>query len=77
MALHELQEAMASYIRPKDDLDSEAAESVRPEWLRPAPGGALWITEEGELARLGLKSNAPALLAAPHAGTAGRTTSPR
>ncbi|MFD8586192.1 hypothetical protein ACFV2A_25245 [Streptomyces californicus] len=59
---------MASHIRPEDDPDSEAAEPVRPEWLRPAPEGTSWITGEGEGARLALKGNAPALRAAPRAG---------
>ncbi|WP_179891912.1 hypothetical protein [Streptomyces sp. sk226] len=59
---------MASYIRPEDDPGSEAAESVRPEWLRPAPEGTSWITEEGVRAHLALKGDAPALRAALHAG---------
>ncbi|MDW4913030.1 hypothetical protein [Streptomyces californicus] len=59
---------MASYIRPEDDPGSEAAEPVRPEWLRPAPEGTSWITGEGEGASLALKGNAPALRAAPRAG---------
>ncbi|MGV0099916.1 MarR family transcriptional regulator [Streptomyces californicus] len=68
MTLPELQEAMASYIQPQDDLAAEAAELVRRGWLRQDAGGALWITEEGEQARLALKGNAPALRAALHAG---------
>ncbi|MET8706553.1 hypothetical protein [Streptomyces californicus] len=59
---------MAPHIRPEDDPGSEAAEPVRPEWLRPAPEGTSWITGEGEGARLALKGNAPALRAAPRAG---------
>ncbi|MEU3885019.1 MULTISPECIES: hypothetical protein [Streptomyces] len=59
---------MASHIRPEDDPGSEAAEPVRPEWLRPAPEGTSWITGEGEGASLALKGNAPALRAAPRAG---------
>ncbi|MFI1188960.1 MarR family transcriptional regulator [Streptomyces californicus] len=68
MTLPELQEAMASYIRREDDLVSDAAELVRRGWLRQDAGGALWITEEGEQARLGLKRNAPAIRAVLHAG---------
>ncbi|MCF3169327.1 MULTISPECIES: MarR family transcriptional regulator [Streptomyces] len=68
MTLPELQEAMASYIQPQDDLATEAAELVRRGWLRQDADGALWITEEGERARLDLKRNTPALLAALHAG---------
>ncbi|MEU1793845.1 hypothetical protein [Streptomyces californicus] len=59
---------MASHIRPEDDPGSEAAEPVRPEWLRPAPEDTSWITGEGEGASLALKGNAPALRAAPRAG---------
>ncbi len=68
MPLPEPQEAVASHIRPEDDPGSEAAEPVRPEWLRPAPEGTSWITGEGEGASLALKGNAPALRAALHAG---------
>lgn len=68
MTLPELQRAMASYIRPEDDLAVEAETLIQKGWLRRDADDRLWITEEGEQARLDLKRNAPAVRAALHAG---------
>ncbi|MFF2223012.1 MarR family transcriptional regulator [Streptomyces globisporus] len=68
MTLPELQRAMASYIRPEDDLAVEAEALIQKGWLRRDADGRLWITEEGEQARLDLKRNAPAIRVALHAG---------
>lgn len=68
MTLPELQQAMASYIRPEDDLAVAAEELVQCGWLARDGGGRLWITEEGEQARLDLARNAPAIRAALHEG---------
>ncbi|MFE8913239.1 MarR family transcriptional regulator [Streptomyces globisporus] len=68
MTLPELQRAMASYIRPEDDLAVEAEALVRRGRLRRDADDRLWITEEGEQARLDLKRNAPAIRAALHEG---------
>ncbi|MFJ6510776.1 MarR family transcriptional regulator [Streptomyces sp. NPDC091406] len=68
MTLPELQQAMASYIRPEDDLAVEAEGLVERGWLRRGGEGRLWITDAGEQARLDLKRNAPAIRAALHEG---------
>ncbi|WP_097870731.1 transposase [Streptomyces sp. rh34] len=68
MTLPELQQAMASYIRPEDDLAVAAEELVQRGWLTRDAAGRLWITEAGEQARLDLKRNAPAIRAALHEG---------
>ncbi|WP_103532570.1 transposase [Streptomyces sp. SM11] len=68
MTVPELQQAMASYIRPEDDLAAEAEALVERGWLTRDSGGRLWITEAGEQARVDLKRNAPAIRAALHEG---------
>ncbi|MFE1480884.1 MULTISPECIES: MarR family winged helix-turn-helix transcriptional regulator [Streptomyces] len=68
MALPELQQAMASYIRPEDDLAVEAEALVERGWLNRDPDGRLWLTEAGEQARVDLARNAPAIRAALHEG---------
>ncbi|MET7361185.1 MarR family winged helix-turn-helix transcriptional regulator [Streptomyces sp. NPDC005562] len=68
MTLPELRAAMASYIRPEDDLAAEAAVLVERGWLTRDSEGRLWLTEEGERARVDLARNAPAIRAALHAG---------
>ncbi|MEV5240143.1 MarR family winged helix-turn-helix transcriptional regulator [Streptomyces cinnamoneus] len=68
MTLPELREAMASYIRPEDDLASEAAVLVERGWLTRDAQDRLWLTEEGEQARVDLARNAPAIRAALHEG---------
>lgn len=68
MTLPELREAMRSYIRPEDDLAAESAVLVERGWLRQDADDRLWLTEEGEQARVDLARNAPAIRAALHEG---------
>ncbi|MEU1506050.1 MarR family winged helix-turn-helix transcriptional regulator [Kitasatospora sp. NPDC005748] len=68
MTLSELREAMASYLRPEDDLAAEAAVLLERGWLSRDTGDRLRLTEEGERARLDLARNAPAIRAALHEG---------
>ncbi|KJY42388.1 transposase [Streptomyces sp. NRRL B-1568] len=68
MTLPELREAMTSYIRPEDDLAAEAEVLVERGWLTRDVEDRLWLTEEGEQARLDLARNAPAIRAALHEG---------
>lgn len=68
MTLPELRGAMASYIRPEDDLAAEAAVLLERGWLTRDAESRLWLTEEGERARVDLKRNTPAILAALHEG---------
>ncbi|MFJ8209449.1 MarR family transcriptional regulator [Streptomyces sp. NPDC096033] len=68
MTVPELRRAMASYLRPEDDLDAEAAVLVERGWLRRDDEERLWLTEAGEEARLSLRRNGPAIRAALHEG---------
>ncbi|MER0483821.1 MarR family transcriptional regulator [Streptomyces sp. Edi2] len=68
MTLPELREAMASYIRPEDDLAVEAEVLLERGWLTRDTGNRLWLTEEGEQARVNLARNAPAIRATLHEG---------
>ncbi|MEV4938836.1 MarR family transcriptional regulator [Streptomyces zaomyceticus] len=68
MTLPELRAAMASYIRPEDDLAAEAAVLLERGWLTRDAESRLWLTEEGEQARVDLGRNTPAILAALHEG---------
>lgn len=68
MTLPALREAMASYVRPEDDLAAEAAVLVERGWLRRDDEQRLWLTEEGERARVDLSHNGPAIRAALHEG---------
>ncbi|MEV8536992.1 MarR family winged helix-turn-helix transcriptional regulator [Streptomyces sp. NPDC051211] len=68
MTLPELREAMTSYIRPEDDLAAEAEVLLERGWLTRDADHRLWLTEEGEQARVDLARNAPAIRAALHEG---------
>ncbi|MFC5664232.1 MarR family transcriptional regulator [Kitasatospora misakiensis] len=68
MTVAELREAMKSYIRPEDDLAAESAALEERGWLRRDAEDRLWLTEEGEQARVDLSRNAPAIRAALHEG---------
>ncbi|MEU9081344.1 MarR family winged helix-turn-helix transcriptional regulator [Streptomyces sp. NPDC048357] len=70
MTVPELREAMASYIRPEDDLAAEAAVLLERGWLARDAEDRLWLTEEGERARVDLARNAPGIRAALHEGIA-------
>ncbi|MFD5300050.1 MarR family transcriptional regulator [Streptomyces mutabilis] len=68
MTLSELRRAMASYIRPEDDLAAEAEVLLERGWLIRDAKDRLWLTAEGEQARIDLARNAPAIRAALHEG---------
>ncbi|WP_406106785.1 MarR family transcriptional regulator [Micromonospora globbae] len=68
MTIPELREAMATYLRPEDDLHAEAEVLLKRGWLRRDSENRLWITEAGEEARLRLKAHAPAIRARIHEG---------
>ncbi|MYW12813.1 MarR family transcriptional regulator [Streptomyces sp. SID2563] len=68
MTLPELRQAMTSYIRPEDDLAAEAEVLLERSWLTRDAENRLWLTEEGEQARLDIASNAPAIKAVLHEG---------
>ncbi|MDT0572707.1 MarR family transcriptional regulator [Streptomyces sp. DSM 3412] len=70
MTLPELRKAMTSYIRPEDDLAAEAEVLLERGWLARDAEDRLWLTEDGEQARLDLARNAPAIRAALHEGIA-------
>ncbi len=68
MTLTSLTEAMASYLRPGDDLAAAAEPLVTRGWLRRDDDDRLWITDAGETALTDLKKNTPAIRAMIHAG---------
>ncbi|ROQ67043.1 hypothetical protein EDD93_1461 [Streptomyces sp. 840.1] len=68
MTLSELQEAMASYIRPEDDLAAEAEVLLDRGWLTRDAEHRLWLTAEGEQTRVDFASSAPAIRAVLHEG---------
>ncbi|MFG2669146.1 MarR family transcriptional regulator [Streptomyces sp. NPDC048387] len=68
MTLPELRQAMASYLRPEDDLAAEAEVLLERGWLTPDTEARLCLTQEGEQARVDLARNAPAIRAALHDG---------
>ncbi|UGQ13752.1 MarR family winged helix-turn-helix transcriptional regulator [Yinghuangia sp. ASG 101] len=68
MTVPELREAMRTYLRPEDDVAAEAHTLVERGWLTRDAEGRLWLTEEGEAARVRLKEHAPAIRDAIHQG---------
>lgn len=68
MTVPELQQAMSSYLRPEDDLTAESEVLLAQGRLTRDAEGRLWITEEGEEARVTMKGHAPAILARIHEG---------
>ncbi|WP_438318272.1 MarR family transcriptional regulator [Streptomyces sp. HUAS TT3] len=68
MTLPELREATASYIRPEDDLAVEAGPLLERGWLTRDAQDRLWLTADGEQARVDMARNAPAIRAALHEG---------
>ncbi|MFJ4824651.1 MarR family winged helix-turn-helix transcriptional regulator [Streptomyces bacillaris] len=68
MTLSELREAMASYLRPEDNLAAEAEGLLERGWLTQDTEDRLWLTPEGEQARVDLARNTPAIRAALHEG---------
>ncbi|GAA4675175.1 MarR family transcriptional regulator [Streptomyces youssoufiensis] len=70
MSLPALREAMVSYLRPEDDLAAEAEGLLERGWLTRDAEGRLWLTDEGERARVDLTRNTPAIRAILHEGIA-------
>ncbi|MEV5315142.1 MarR family transcriptional regulator [Streptomyces sp. NPDC052610] len=68
MTVPELRQAMASYLRPEDDLAAEAEVLLERGWLSRDADGRWWLTEAGEAARIDLKQHAPAIRARIHEG---------
>lgn len=68
MTIPELEMAMVSYLRSEDDLEAEADSLIQRGWLRRDCHGLLWLTEDGEEARVSLKRFAPEIRAEIHAG---------
>lgn len=68
MTLSELTEAMQSFLREEDDLEVESVVLLERGWLRRDHTGRLWLTEEGEAARLRMKEAVPAIRERLHAG---------
>jgi len=63
MTLAQLQEAMAEYIRPEDDLATEAEELLGRGRIRRASDDKLVLTDEGEATRLAWKAYGPEIRA--------------
>ncbi|MFI6941328.1 MarR family transcriptional regulator [Streptomyces sp. NPDC050418] len=68
MTIPELEQAMSAYLRPGDDLTWEAEPLIGRGWLTRDAESRLWLTDEGEKARLTIKSHAPAIRTALHEG---------
>ncbi|MFF5358165.1 MarR family transcriptional regulator [Streptomyces scabiei] len=68
MTVPALRAAMASYLRPEDDLAAESEVLLERGWLTRDADGLLRLTPEGEQARVDLARNAPAIRAALHEG---------
>ncbi|MFD7455898.1 MULTISPECIES: MarR family winged helix-turn-helix transcriptional regulator [unclassified Streptomyces] len=68
MTVPELRQAMASYLRPEDDLAAEAEVLLERGWLSRDADGRWWLTKAGEAARVDLKQHAPAIRARIHEG---------
>ncbi|KPC75996.1 transposase [Streptomyces sp. NRRL WC-3753] len=68
MTLPELRQAMASYLRPEDDLAAEAEVLLERGWLTRDVEKRLWLTTEGEQARVDIAGLAPSIVAVLHEG---------
>jgi hypothetical protein len=68
MTVPEVRAAMTSYLRAEDDLAAESEVLVERGWLTRDTEDRLWLTEEGERARVEIRRNAPAIRAALHEG---------
>lgn len=64
----ELRTAMAAYIRPEDDLVTEADTLVKRRWLSKDTGDRYWLTSAGEQARVDMADHPPAIRAGIHEG---------
>ena len=68
MSVAELRDAMSTYLRAEDDLESEARVLLEKGWLDRDESDRLWITPAGESALVTLKQFAPAIGALLHKG---------
>ncbi|TQL69111.1 hypothetical protein FB381_3013 [Nocardioides albertanoniae] len=68
MSIAELRDAMSTYLRKEDDLESEARVLLEKGWLERDESDHLSITPTGETALAGLKQFAPAIRAMLHQG---------
>ncbi|MFJ3586716.1 MarR family winged helix-turn-helix transcriptional regulator [Streptomyces sp. NPDC090127] len=68
MTVPELEQAMRTYLRPEDDLVAAARPLLERGWLTRDAEDRLWITDEGDEARVTMKGHAPAILARIHEG---------
>jgi hypothetical protein len=68
MTIPQLQEAMTEYIRPDDDLASEAEVLIGRGWIHADHDGRLRLTDAGEAARLQMKQSAPEIRSLIHRG---------
>ncbi|MEU1586913.1 MarR family transcriptional regulator [Micromonospora sp. NPDC005710] len=68
VTIPQLQQAMAEYIRPDDDLASEAEVLLSHGWIHADHDGHLRITDAGEAACLRMKQFAPEIRSQIHRG---------
>ncbi|MFG2642143.1 MarR family transcriptional regulator [Streptomyces sp. NPDC048370] len=68
MTVPELERAMSSYLQPEDDLTAESEVLLARGWLTRDAEDRLWITGEGDEARVTMRGHAPAILARIHEG---------
>jgi DNA-binding MarR family transcriptional regulator len=68
MTLPQLQQAMTAYIRPEDDLASEAKVLLGRGWIQKDHDRYLRLTDAGEAARLQMKQSAPEIRSLIHRG---------
>ncbi|MFI0486534.1 MarR family transcriptional regulator [Actinomadura sp. 9N215] len=68
MTIPELRQAMTSYLRPEDDLETDAEVLLERGWLTRDDEARWWITDAGEEARLTAKQHAPAVRDRIHQG---------
>ncbi|WP_416968859.1 MarR family winged helix-turn-helix transcriptional regulator [Streptomyces sp. 4F14] len=64
----ELRDAMTTYLRPEDDLATEAETLLAKGWITRDGDDRLWITGAGEEARMTVKRHAPAIREEMHEG---------
>ncbi|MFG1926994.1 MarR family transcriptional regulator [Cryptosporangium sp. NPDC048952] len=67
-SIPELYEAMATYLRPEDDLAAEAETLLERGWITRDDRGRLTITAAGDAAKDTVAAQAPAVRAAIHDG---------
>lgn len=68
MTIPQLQQAMSEYLRPEDDLASEAKVLLGRGWIDADHDGRLRLTDAGEAARQQMKQSAPEIRSLIHRG---------